>query len=674
MGDRAAPLDAELERLKARLAKAEDEERPLVERLESARQDQTVAQAGLEASIAARREAAAEQTAWSARVDALAQALDAARARAGAEHLSEVRGRPRDPARPGRDRRGLGAGRGGGAWARPWPRSWWPMGQPLGGPSSTCTTPVSAGACWRPVDQRLRPTPASPGFVSVTGCAAADPGVARLLDRLLHAAVAVEGTWSDALDAAVAHPTAVVVTKAGDRFSATGFRLGLGGAGATASALDEARRRSAAADDALARREAEVAQATAQAEAAGALVAQSTARLDAHDAEVGGAADALARMRRDRYDLAQALEAARLDQATLARRHQQDASRLAELERVLIELEADEASEVDAARRRNEVRARREEEARDLARRRRDLAVRSAGIEERSSLLEQRLADVERRLAEGTAAQADATARIELIERSAVAVERLAVLVERHRQVVEVRLARLHEERQRQTDEARAASGRLDELRRARSDAERRLAELAERQRRCEIGDAETRTRLEAAVEAVRRDLDTEPAVAMAAEQPPLPDGVTPAARVRDLEREVRLMGPINPLALEEFTALQERHTFLEAQLEDVRNSRRELQRVIRSVDAEIQSVFAAAFADVSDSFTSLFAMLFPGGSGRLVLTDPDDLLSTGIEVEAEADRARTSRSSRCSRVASDPSPPWPSCSRCSAAAPRRST
>ncbi len=95
-------------------------------------------------------------------------------------------------------------------------------------------------------------------------------------------------------------------------------------------------------------------------------------------------------------------------------------------------------------------------------------------------------------------------------------------------------------------------------------------------------------------------------------------------------------MGPINPLALEEFTALQERHRFLEEQLEDVRSTRRDLQRVIRSVDAEIQSVFAAAFADVSESFTALFGTLFPGGTGRLILTDPDDLLSTGIEVEAK--------------------------------------
>ncbi len=105
---------------------------------------------------------------------------------------------------------------------------------------------------------------------------------------------------------------------------------------------------------------------------------------------------------------------------------------------------------------------------------------------------------------------------------------------------------------------------------------------------------------------------------------------------MRDLERELRLLGPINPLALEEFTELSERHTFLEAQLEDIRSTRRDLLRVIKAVDLEIQTVFAAAFADVSAHFTALFDNLFPGGSGRLVLTTPEDMLNTGIEVEAK--------------------------------------
>jgi chromosome segregation protein len=91
----------------------------------------------------------------------------------------------------------------------------------------------------------------------------------------------------------------------------------------------------------------------------------------------------------------------------------------------------------------------------------------------------------------------------------------------------------------------------------------------------------------------------------------------------------------VNPLALSEYEALLERHEFLQAQLEDVKITRRELTRVIHAVDAEIVSVFEAAFRDVAANFEALFATLFPGGAGRLALTDPDNMLDTGIEIEA---------------------------------------
>ena len=94
-------------------------------------------------------------------------------------------------------------------------------------------------------------------------------------------------------------------------------------------------------------------------------------------------------------------------------------------------------------------------------------------------------------------------------------------------------------------------------------------------------------------------------------------------------------MGAINPLALEEFSALTERHEFLQQQLDDIKAARRDLAKVIRSVDEEIVNVFAAAYADVAANFETLFETLFPGGKGRLILTAPENLLETGIEVEA---------------------------------------
>jgi chromosome segregation protein len=93
-------------------------------------------------------------------------------------------------------------------------------------------------------------------------------------------------------------------------------------------------------------------------------------------------------------------------------------------------------------------------------------------------------------------------------------------------------------------------------------------------------------------------------------------------------------LGPVNPLALEELSELGERHQFLEAQVEDVRTARRELHHVIRTLDDEIMHVFASAFADVNEHFSNLVTTLFPGGTGRLSLTDPENLLDTGVEVE----------------------------------------
>ncbi len=105
--------------------------------------------------------------------------------------------------------------------------------------------------------------------------------------------------------------------------------------------------------------------------------------------------------------------------------------------------------------------------------------------------------------------------------------------------------------------------------------------------------------------------------------------------RYKAAERKLNQLGKINPLALEEFAALEERHAFLNAQLEDLKKTRRDLMDIVAEVDARVQEVFSAAFFDVEREFAEIFGRLFPGGEGKLVLTDPDDMLTTGIEVEA---------------------------------------
>ncbi len=105
--------------------------------------------------------------------------------------------------------------------------------------------------------------------------------------------------------------------------------------------------------------------------------------------------------------------------------------------------------------------------------------------------------------------------------------------------------------------------------------------------------------------------------------------------RAADAQRQLDRLGKVNPLALEEYAALTERHAFLAAQLDDLRKTRRDLLTVVKEVDDRVQEVFASAYADTAREFEQLFGRLFPGGQGNLVLTEPDDMLATGIEIEA---------------------------------------
>ncbi len=175
---------------------------------------------------------------------------------------------------------------------------------------------------------------------------------------------------------------------------------------------------------------------------------------------------------------------------------------------------------------------------------------------------------------------------------------------------------------------------------------------------RNELARAEQRMRVDALVDKARADLGLEPDVLTAeygpdqlvpvlvgADGTPVADHERPdpmpyvrdvqQKRLRTAERELAVLGKINPLALEEFDAIQERHRFLSDQLEDLRKTRTDLLGIIAEVDNRVEQVFAEAYADVADAFSRVFARLFPGGEGRLVLTDPGNWLTTGVEVEA---------------------------------------
>jgi chromosome segregation protein len=105
--------------------------------------------------------------------------------------------------------------------------------------------------------------------------------------------------------------------------------------------------------------------------------------------------------------------------------------------------------------------------------------------------------------------------------------------------------------------------------------------------------------------------------------------------RLKEAERGLALLGKVNPLALEEFNAMEERHRFLSEQLDDLRRTRDDLLDIIKEVDARVEQVFTEAYAEIEREFSGVFGRLFPGGEGRLILTDPSNMLTTGVDVEA---------------------------------------
>jgi chromosome segregation protein len=621
------------------------------------------AEEALMARQEARRAVDAERHRWTARAEALTQALDEARARAGARRLAGVEGMlgalvelvdvdagyeaafdaaagealsavlmkdegaarrglahlvehnaagavialaegrgSRQRTGPG-DRPGEAAGPGGAGEAL--------VGEALAGEA------LPEGTVWLSRHVRSR-----------------HAAVTELLDRLLARAVVVAGDWSRAVDLAVARPWLVVVTPAGDRCWQGIWRTGSYGTGATGAALEEARAavRQATGDAAGAA----TAEQKAQAVVEQARSAASDARRAVADnaAQLRAAGEALTRARTDLAEADEELAGLGPQHEELVARRALDLARVAELEALLPELEAAAADESRRAAWERAERQRLAERGAAIATLRRDLEVRATGVEERRALLSRRLAEVERRLEGNVAERGQAEQRRAHLLSMAEAVARLRAFVEERLSTLEQALASLREQRRAETDILRAATEDLEGLRRERAGVERELVALREHISRVELEDAQVRARLEALTETVRRELDCEPESLGAPECPPLPPGTSAPSRARELERELRLMGPVNPLALEEYAALEERHKFLEGQLHDVSAARRELGKVIKAVDAEIITVFRAAYDDVAENFASLVSTLFPGGHGSLSLTDPSNILDSGVELE----------------------------------------
>ncbi|MCW2821676.1 MAG: smc [Marmoricola sp.] len=353
-------------------------------------------------------------------------------------------------------------------------------------------------------------------------------------------------------------------------------------------------------------------------------------------------------------------EAARLDQAIEAARaaRDKDLEGLAELEARLAAAEEAPEEEPDTA-----DRERLSEESRTARAVEMDARLALRTTEERARALHGRADTLLRAARAEREARAAAMARREQLLREG----RVGEAVGRGVAVV---LARLEEsialaaaERAR-VEQGRAA--REQELREAREqlrDLGRELDELVSSVHRDEMARTQQRMRIEQLEERALDELGLDieglvadygpdqlvPFTGEVAEGQELPEPVPfdreeQTQRLRTAERALAQLGRINPLALEEFSALEERHKFLTEQLEDLRSTRKDLLDIVTEVDERVEQVFTEAYADVSLAFDSTFARLFPGGEGRLVLTDPGDMLNTGIEVEARPAGKRVKR------------------------------
>ena len=460
------------------------------------------------------------------------------------------------------------------------------------------------------------------------------PEIESLLDDVL-ANVRLVEDWETAVTDATQNPDTTLVTLDGDYFNGVYWRVGQSATGATGKALEVAIKSSEEKLAEVKRSKDELDQRRRKfdtEEQNRDLAYKRKQKASRHLQEMK---EAVSRAESDTRAIRVELASFEKQQISLQQEISRQMALQTELANQLPQLEDHEAQLIE---RTQEIETRRKEletKAAELGAKRSDIDVRLASIRERESYINDRLLEIEKRLQGYTTERDEAESKRTALEKRLKLALFLRSIVSAKEVTLENDLQELRDRRKEQSQIAQNTISQLEELRIARGQNEKNLSGLLEEHHRAEIKESEYTLKLESIVDSIRRELDCEPGVAVSTEMPPLQDG-TPKSRVRELERELKIMGPINPLALEEFEELNARHEFLREQLQDVRNSRRELNKIIKSIDEEIVAVFSAAFADISINFTNLFLTLFPGGEGTLKLTDPGNLLETGIEIEAK--------------------------------------
>jgi chromosome segregation protein len=207
---------------------------------------------------------------------------------------------------------------------------------------------------------------------------------------------------------------------------------------------------------------------------------------------------------------------------------------------------------------------------------------------------------------------------------------------ERTIDIVSGHIATLRDRQREMRSKLGAASKELSDAEVRREELERVSRSVGDELAALEVELAELAVRHEASLETLRRESDATAQEAEAAPKPDIDDGTDPQQRLESLEADLKRMGPINPLAAKEHAEIAAEADELASQLADLEESRHELRKVITALDDKMVELFMEAFEEISSFYAENFALVFPGGSGKLTLTDPSDPLTTGIEVVAQ--------------------------------------
>ena len=384
----------------------------------------------------------------------------------------------------------------------------------------------------------------------------------------------------------------------------------------------------------------ELAQARSSEEAAKISAKEALAALNEHDATLAANAEKLGRLRVQ-------VEASDAEVDRLSRVAEQAVASIAVAEEALAEAVAahdkfasQERPALDLANRQTLSENLEQERQRELELRV-DLgaAVERVRVEaERAKGLREQIAEAQEAIEKARVAAAAQAKQLASARRVLEALPILMNAVAESASQAKVRLHELEAARAHQNQE-------LVRLRGETADIQMKLASLTQSVHDFEMNNHEKRLNLANLVTRANDELGLEQDVLLAEYAPDEEfNREEQTKRLRESERLFERLGKVNPLALEEFAALEQRHKFLTEQLADLTQTRKDLLQIIDELDTKMQTIFADAFEDTRKAFETVFPTLFPGGTGSIFLTNPDDMLTTGLEVTVKPAGKRIER------------------------------